>query len=90
VRLFGTKGTFVYDDAGARTHWTRDEAIQAAPVALPTLPADKGDLIPAFISAVLKDEDLREQTQAVFDGLSISVACDRSIETRQIERVDYL
>src|SRR6185503_7475057 len=26
VRVFGTKGTFIHDDAGARLHWTRDEA----------------------------------------------------------------
>jgi predicted dehydrogenase len=90
VRVFGTKGTFMYDDMGARVHWTRDEAVRASPVVLPTLPADKGDLIPAFVSAVLNDEEIHEQTQAAFDGLSISAACDRALQTQRLETVEYL
>jgi len=89
VRLFGTKGTFLYDDMGPRVHWTRDEAVAASALDLSALPADKADLIPAFISAVVNDEDIREQTQAAFDGLSISTACDRSLQTKRMEMVDY-
>ncbi|MFN8413212.1 MAG: Gfo/Idh/MocA family oxidoreductase [Anaerolineales bacterium] len=90
VRVFGTKGTFIYDDMGARVHWTRDEATGASPIKLPALPADKGDLIPAFVSAVLNDTDIREQTQSVFDGLSISAACDRALHTQRLEIINYL
>ena len=90
VRIYGTKGTFVYDDSGARIHLTRAETAKAAPVGLPTLPTGKGDLIPAFVSAVWNDEDLRDQTQEVFDGLSVSVACDRAAETQEMERVNYV
>jgi predicted dehydrogenase len=90
VRVYGTKGTFLYDDMGARIHWTRDEAVSASPLNLPALPADKGELIPAFVSAVLYDEDIRGQTQAVFDGLRISAACDRALQTNGLETVRYL
>jgi predicted dehydrogenase len=90
VRVYGTKGTFIYDDMGARVHWTRDEAVGASLLNLPTLPADKGDLIPAFVSAVLNDEDICEQTQAAFDGLSISTACDRALQTNGLETINYL
>lgn len=90
VRMFGTKGTFIYDDMGARVRWTRDEDAKATDLNMPTLPADKGDLIPAFVSAVLNDEDIREQTQAAFDGLSISTACDRALQTNELEAINYL
>jgi predicted dehydrogenase len=90
VRVYGTKGTFLYDDMGARVHWTRDEAVEASPLNLPALPADKGNLIPAFVSAVLNDDDIREQTQAAFDGLSISAACDRALQTNGLQTVRYL
>jgi predicted dehydrogenase len=90
VRVYGTKGTFIYDDMGARVHWTRDEAVGASELKLPTLPADKGDLIPAFVSAVMNDEDIHEQTQAAFDGLSISAACDRALQTNGLETIKYL
>jgi len=90
VRVYGTKGTFIYDDMGARVHWTRDEAAEASPIKLPVLPADKGDLIPAFISAVIHDDDIQQQTQAVFDGLSISAACDRALNTQRMEIISYL
>ena len=90
VRVYGTKGTFLYDDMGPRVHWTRDEAVAASPLNLPALPADKGDLIPAFVSAVINDEDIRGQTQAAFDGLSISAACDRTLQINGLEPVRYL
>jgi predicted dehydrogenase len=90
VRIYGTKGTFLYDDMGARVHWTRDEAVEASPLNLPALPVDKGDLIPDFVSAVLHDEDISSQTQDVFDGLSIGAACDRALQTNGLETVAYV
>jgi predicted dehydrogenase len=90
IRVYGTKGTFIYDDMGARVHWTRDEDAKAMELNMPTLPANKGDLIPAFVSAVINDEDICEQTQAVFDGLSISAACDRAAQTQRLENINYL
>jgi predicted dehydrogenase len=90
VRIYGTKGTFIYDDMSARMHWTRDEDAKAIELNIPTLPADKGDLIPAFVSAVIEDQDIYEQTQAAFDGLSISAACERALHTQRLETVDYL
>lgn len=90
VRVFGTKGTFIYDDMGARMHWTRDEDKKAEILTMPTLPADKGDLIPDFVSAVLEDKNINEQTQAAFDGLSISAACDRALITKRLETIKYL
>jgi predicted dehydrogenase len=90
VRVFGTKGTFIYDDMGARVHWSRDENSKTEMLSMPTLPVDKGDLIPDFVSAVLEDKNINEQTQATFDGLSISAACDRALISKRLEIINYL
>lgn len=90
VRVYGTNGTFLYDDMGPRVHWSRDEDKKAEMLNMPTLPVDKGDLIPKFVSAVLEDEDIYEQTQATFDSLSISVACERALITKGMETIGYL
>lgn len=90
VRVFGTKGTFIYDDMGARVHWMRDEDKKAEMLTMPTLPADKGDLISDFVSAVLEDKNINEQTQTAFDGLSISAACDLALITKRLETINYL
>lgn len=90
VRVFGTKGTFIYDDMGARVHWSRDENSKPEMLSMPTLPADKSDLMPDFVSAVLEDKNINEQTQAAFDGLSISAACDRALITKRLETIKYL
>jgi predicted dehydrogenase len=90
VRVFGTAATFLYDDAGPRLHATRHPDAAASPIDLAALPATKGDLIPAFVSAIVNDEDLTSETQAVFDGLSISAACDRALHTRQVETITYV
>jgi predicted dehydrogenase len=89
IRIFGTQATFIYDDAGARLHTARDPEVAASPLRLPTLPTTKGDLIPNFIQAILTDADLDEDTQAIFDGISISVACDKALLTGETEMIDY-
>ena len=57
LRVFGTKATFIHDDAGARLHLARDpggppRVIDQAPVA-----ATKGELVPSFIDAILAGND---------------------------------
>ena len=90
MRVFGTRGTFLYDDAGPRCHASRDPALAAAPVALPTLPASKADLIPDFVRAVLDDEDLGAETQSHFDVLSVVAACDAARHTHSTTEVAYV
>ncbi len=90
LRLYGTKGTFLYDDAGPRLHLTRDPAIGPGGVALATLPASKGDLIPGFVSSILSDEDTSMNMRVILDGLSVSIACDKSLKTRAVEEVEYV
>lgn len=89
VRVFGTAGTFVYDDAGARIHRTRDSSGSAA-LELAPLPSSKGALIPDFVLAVEKDWDLTRDVQETFDALSICIACDRALHTGAVEEVQWV
>ena len=89
MRIFGTRQTFLYDDAGPRLHVARDPAVQQSPLDLPPLPAHKGDLIPGFVSAVLNDEDLNEHTQQMMDVISISAACDEAVRLKSEVRIEY-
>jgi predicted dehydrogenase len=90
LRVFGTGGTFLYDDAGPRVHRSRDPEGRAEPVGLSPFPETKGDLIPAFVDAILYDKDISAETQMIFDGIAISLACDRALVSRTQEMIEYL
>lgn len=89
LRVFGTKATFLYDDAGPRWHWTRDPAAAAAPISASPLPLSKGDLLRSFVDAIRNDEDYAGQTQAHLDVMGIILACDRAARTGAIAEVVY-
>jgi predicted dehydrogenase len=88
VRIFGTAATFLYDDAGARLHTSRDPNVAPVAVLHDPLPATKGDLIDEFVTAILTNSPV--DTDVVFDSISISVACDRSIATKQRQQIEYI
>jgi predicted dehydrogenase len=90
IRLFGTRGTFLYDDAGPRCHTSRDPAVPACPLTLPALPSSKGDLIGPFVDAILADQDLGAETQSHFDTLSLCLACDAALESGSPQEVVYV
>ncbi|MFA4825904.1 MAG: Gfo/Idh/MocA family oxidoreductase [Methanoregula sp.] len=90
IRIYGTEATFFYDDAGPRLHKSRDPDTMAQRVTLSPLPETKGDLIPAFVSAILTKKNITDETQMIFDGISISVASDQSIKTQKQELIEYL
>jgi predicted dehydrogenase len=90
MRIFGTKETFVYDDAGPRLHDSRDPDSAPSAIAHRALPQSKGDLIDQFVSAVKHDEDLNAQTQEAFDVISICAACDRAVQSKSTEEVQYI
>lgn len=90
MRVFGTRATFLYDDQGARWHETRDPEVAEGKIDLPPLPANKGDLIPGFVAAVLDDVDDSAETQSYFDGISICIAADEAMATGNKERIEYV
>lgn len=90
MRVFGTQRTFIYDDAGARQHLSRDPGSRAVTVAHAPLPAGKGELIPEFVASVLGNSDTRGDAQGIFDGICVAIACDRAAASGQTEAIDYL
>jgi predicted dehydrogenase len=90
VRLYGTEGTVFYDDAGPRLHLNRDPALAACPVNLAPLPASKGDLIASFVEAILENRALDADTHSFLDGVCVCVACEESLASESVVRVEYV
>lgn len=78
LRVFGTKATFIYDDAGARLHTTRDEDARAQAIHHDPLPGGKGALIPGFIGAIVQGNDPAPAAQREFDLVSVCAHSDLS------------
>lgn len=90
VRAFGTRGTFLHDDAGSRMHTSRDPTAAPQPVPHASLPPTKGDLVPWFLDAATGALDIRADTRAFFDGVSVAAACDEAALTGNSEKVKYV
>ena len=90
LRVFGTKATFIYDDAGPRLHATRDESARAEPIQAETLPGHKGDLIPDFVRAILFGEGAETEAQREFDLVCAIAAADQSLSTGQPQDIEYV
>ena len=90
MRVFGARRTFLYDDMGARVHDTRDPGSAAKSIDHAPLPEGKGDLIPGFIASILGLATDGADTQSVFDGICVAIACDRAAASGQVENVEYL
>jgi predicted dehydrogenase len=72
VRVFGTKGTFLYDDMGARIYRERDPGGPPEILTESALPSSKGDLIPDFLEGIGAPE--RGQARTALD-LRVIRAC---------------
>jgi predicted dehydrogenase len=90
MRIFGTRATFIVDDAGPRLHLSRDPNEPATPLAHNPLPATKGDLIPEFVASVTTGAAMRPDTQHEFDVISACVAADRALASGGAVTVDYV
>jgi len=86
LRLFGTRASFLYDDAGARWHASRDPDQPPEFIALAPLASNKGDLIPGFVADILAERDVTADTQLLFDAISVCAAADESVrENKEVE-----
>ncbi|MBN2734994.1 MAG: Gfo/Idh/MocA family oxidoreductase [Methanomicrobiaceae archaeon] len=90
IRIYGTKATFLYDDAGPRIHTTRDPSVSSEHLNLNPLPPSKGVLIPDFIASVLNNNGINNETQIIFDSISICSAHDKSLKTQKQEMINYI
>jgi predicted dehydrogenase len=90
LRVFGTKATFLYDDAGARLHASRDPGAAASRVGEAALPAGKGELIAPFLDAIDGAPGYDAVTQSYFDGIAICLACDRAAAEGKPQTIEYI
>jgi len=96
VRVFGTRKTFILDDAGPRLMTARDpvepglSVAPVEPINLATKPAHKGALIPAFVEGiVLKKPACTADLSATLDAIAIAAACDRAVENSSPVQLRY-
>ncbi len=87
LRVYGTKGTFLYDDAGARLHLSRDPGDEPQTIDLAPKPAEKGALIPAFVAAIRGGADARPGAEREFELVNACLAADEARERGEIIEV---
>ena len=90
LRVFGTQGTFLYDDSGPRLHRSRDPSESPVRLDVATLPASKGQLIGPFVAGVIADKDMDAQTSDIFDAVSVCASSDEALETGNPVEVRYV
>jgi predicted dehydrogenase len=96
VRIFGTRQTFILDDAGPRLMVSRDPVrpdLAVAPVQrieLATKPAHKGALIPTFIDGIVLQKSPRTaDLDATLDAIAVAVACDEAVSSSSPVQIKY-
>lgn len=88
IRIFGTKGTFIHDDMGARIHWSSDENSQPEFIKKAPKPHKKSELINEFVDLILK-KNFRCLAQREFDLMSVVLAADEAINNKPLT-IEYL
>lgn len=88
VRIFGTHSTFIYDDRGARIHWSRREEERVEEILLSPKPVKKGSLIHNFVDHILKNES--SSTVNEFDLMSAVLAADRENSDGRPTNIEYI
>lgn len=89
LAVYGTKATFLYDDAGARLHLSRVPGSRPRALKASSLPADKGALIPDFVDGIVKG---RDPEPGLRHELAVACACAAAdaAKERGGMRIDYL
>ena len=87
VRVFGTSGTFVHDDAGARLHESRDPAAAPRRLDLRSEPETKGALVAGFLDAIESGD--RSGAQHELDVVCACAAADHALAERRAVDVEY-
>ena len=90
LRVFGTRGTFIYDDRGARLHMSRDPDTSATSLDAAPLAATKGALLPEFVRTVRSGHRDEAATQLHFDVLSACAAADRAAAAAAFLEIHYV
>ena len=88
LKVYGTRATFVYDDAGARMFSAYDAAQRPPTVIdLAPRPESKGALLPDFVRAIGGDGTI--DLQQDLDTIAACVAADKSVALGQPVTIEY-
>lgn len=88
LRIFGTRGTILVDDAGARWQQSRRPSTKPIRLKASRLPASKGALIPDFVSLIGAQGRVRKRVAArEFSLAACLIAADQSLKTGQRQRI---
>ena len=88
LRIFGTRGTVIVDDKGARWHRSRGPDSRSTRLLWKRLPASKGELVSDFASLINGGTAARRRV--VERELSLAtalIASDRALKTGRREKV---
>lgn len=89
LTLYGTRASFVHGERGAWWYASRDPAEPPTPVEAPYPEMAKGDMLPAFVRAIL-DGDLPEVTEEeVVRVMAVSLAVQQAAETGMPVKIHY-
>jgi predicted dehydrogenase len=87
LRIFGTRGTVIVDDEGARLHRSRRPESRPAPLLWERLPASKGELVSDFASLIRGGTaGRRRAVKREFSLASALIAADRALKTGRREK----
>ncbi|NJB67095.1 putative dehydrogenase [Desulfobaculum xiamenense] len=88
-RVYGTGGTFHFDDAGARMYASRSPDRPPVRLHESSRPEDASALVPWFVDAVRTDADIGKHTDDMFAAVSVCVACDQAVATNSETEIEY-
>ncbi len=89
IRIFGTKGTFIYDDQGPRIHWSREEDSAAESLNDNPLPEHKGVLLPEFIDKLLEN-DIKDAAYREFNLMSVVLSASEALGADAPIHIEYV
>lgn len=88
VKIYGTKGTFIYDDQGARFFSERFDNAKPQIILKKAKPEKKGLLIHDFVQNI--KENNFSSAQKEFDLMSVVIAANKALENQHKTEVNYL
>lgn len=84
LKIFGTKGTFIVDDQGARIFKTRKDGDKPTLLTqLKTLPTGKSLLIKSFLDGILSNENPKEKMNREIKLIECLLASEESLSRKE-------
>ena len=89
VKIFGTDGTFIYDDLGARLFTTREEKGRAQILHQKPKPIKKGLLINSLVETIREKKPI-PVAKREFDLMSVVIASEQALKTNKETEIRYI